>query len=601
MSSTRITLPNGSTVEINNVPNFLIKADGIYKNSNPNEPCSSLVWVDSYMSLYGTNEAYKIVKGINPTTNDVFEIHIKASEFTSDLKASLISELMTHGCEVGYKQQGNLKEFLIKQKPMNIFIATKQTGWHEGKDGNNVFVLPDKTIGETEPPIVLFNPEQSAASDAIHKNSSLDNEKEFVSNFAQGNPFLIFAIGIALTSVLMKWLKLEGCGFHFFGHSSRGKTILLQVMSAMFGNGGDPARGTRHPYIQTWDSTLFGLELLAHAFNHVLLALDELHKNTDSKLASIIYTLLGGTGKVRGSGSLTLRERNEWLNMIGSTGEHSMQDAIAKIDRRKQTTGQQIRMLDIHVDGNDILQNTFERSGREFAEMLKENCSKYFGATGEAFIEHIHSIVNDEEKLNALIERHKVIASELQQESMTPEQQRVIPRFAAISLALEIASQQQLINIECAEAQHAVGMILDRWIESTSTLSDIDQGIQNIRTFILSQPRKFLVKNSVDKFTNDIVGYKDDDKGMYLIIPDKFEKVCGKSLTKEILNKLRSQGFLHNNNQGRNVSKHSIDNGVSYSGFYAIPFSFMDEGEPVPELTQQPQHQVPHTDPFNGS
>jgi uncharacterized protein (DUF927 family) len=581
MSVSEIELPGGETVQVTDVGGYRVKPDGIYDAKDETTRYSSLCWVDANITILDDDAVLKVIKGLNVTTGALFELHLPNSDFISDYRNTLIHRVCDKGCEIEFGKQKDLMAYLAKQKPTKHIMAVRQIGWHTGLDGKTVYVRPDLTVGVTSPPIVLLSSETSVAHQAIFRSCSLEEEQLNVSNYCSGNPVLIFAMGIAFASLMMRLLDIEGGGFHFYGHSSRGKTTILQMIAFVLGDGSDPGRSSNYSYIQSWDSTNFGIELMAKSFNDTAFLLDELHKYNDTKLASLVYSIAGGKGKSRGRADLKLRRSNQWMNFVGSTGEHSIPAAIAKMDPRKVTTGQQIRIQNILVE-DEIFLNTHDMETRAFIEMLKSNCAKYHGASGEIFIEHLVAVANDEKLIALLRNRHQAIANALTSNAMTVEQARVTPRFAAIQLGLNMSIELGLINISFDEANNAVTSVLSSWLDNVSLLSDIDQGIANIRTFIRTQPRRFRDANDPGDLTTNFVGYKDCSKNLYFIIPEKIEEVCGKSHTREILRELQSTGLLRVNNKNANgsyklVSKQRIL-GKS-TGVYAIEGKILELDE----------------------
>lgn len=591
MNSREIELPDGVTIRVPCVQGFCIKPDGVYDEGDKNSKYGSLIWVDSKITFLDSNKVCKSVKILCSATGKISELHVANSEFVSDFRYGLIKKLSDYGCEVEFGQQKKLMEYLCRQSPINKIIAVEQMGYYQGADSRWVYVRPDRTIGETDPPIRLYNSCVSPAHNAIRVSCSLEEEKQNVTNYIVGNRFLVFAVGIAYASLMYRLLDLEGGGFHFFGHSSRGKTTLLQLIAVILGKGVDPARNANSPYIQSWDSTKFAIELLAKDFNDTALLLDELHKYSGSDLASLIYTLTGGKGKNRGSGELVLRKGNEWLSLVASSGEHSVSAAIAKIDPKKVTTGQQVRFPSILTEQN-VFDNTHGMEAKDFVDMLKENCAKSYGASSVMFIEHTLSILNSSNELAEIKIRHRKLSKSLQCGAMSIEQARVTDKFAAVQLGLHLAIDQGLINIGKEEADDSVKYVLDNWLENSSMLSDIDQGIENVRTFIRTQPRRFRDANDKHDTSTNIVGYFDDKRCSYYFIPDKFEVVCGKSHTREILRELNSRSLLLTNNKDgkgnyKHVSKQSVAGYSSRVGVYAIKGSILDDEVNVSESTSE--------------
>lgn len=577
-------LADGTIHSIKSVNGYVIETEQQQISTlDDGEIVCGLCWVDANIIFVDDGSVWKKIRGYSIYTGNHFEIDVPNSEFVNDNKHSLIKKLSDVGLEIAYGQNKKVMTYLAQQRAAQTIFAVKQIGWHQSNNGRWVYVRPDRIIGESTPPLTLLTKEVSPVHDAIRRSCTLEVEQQHVTNYCSGNDLLIFATGIAFASLMMRHLGIEGGGFHFYGHSSRGKTTLLQMIAVILGNASDPGRNSQGCFIQSWDATNFGIELTAKSCNDIACLFDELHKYSDTKLDSLIYTIAGGLGKSRGSGDLTLRRSNTWLNMVGSTGEHSIPAAIAKISPNKVTTGQQIRILDILVEDN-VFPNTHGMEARQFVEMLKENCAQYYGASGEQFTENLIPIVNDAESKSALIQRHKELAINLEKEGMSVEQARVLPRFAAVQLGLQLAIDMQLINITLDEANSAVVKALTGWLNNVDTLSDIERGIENIRTFIRTQPRRFRDANNINDRVTNIVGYRDNAKHLYLIIPSQFELVCGKSHTREILKALMEKDLLFTNNTNgkgnyKPSSRHRIAGEIKKPTLYAIKAKILDDGE----------------------
>ncbi len=597
MQTVNITLPNRESITINSVIGYAIDEQSIANEDNPEDVYSTLCWVDASISYLHSDEICVVIKGINAFTQKMFELRVSNSELIADFRSTIIKRMASLGCKINYGKQKDVMKYLARQVPNRHIVSVDQIGWHKGMDDRWVYARPQQVIGETVPPVTFLQSDESVVHKAIHSKGTLDDEKKYISDYFSGNPFLILARGISYASLMMNFLGMEGGGFHFYGHSSRGKTTLLQIVASVVGCGEDPARYSEGHYIQGWDSTYFGIELMASAFNNTPFLLDELHKYHGTSLDSLIYTIAGGKGKTRGQPNQTMRKSNEWLNMIVSTGEYPIPAAIAQSNAKKVTTGQQVRILDILTDENVFIE-TKGMEAQNFVEMIKENCSQYYGVSGEKFIENLVEIANDAQKLHDLKSRFKIMTNELKTNAMTAEQSRVLAKFAAIKLGLYMAIEYGLVNLINSEVDESIELILGSWLENTSTLSDIDKGIENIKTFLLTQPARFKsAHDSADNKTN-IVGYRDEARGLYLIIPEKFEEVCGKSHTREILKELVKNEILFTNNTDakgdpKPSSKHSVSGVTRRQTLYAIRdeiFNF-DEG-PCDDVVEAPQGNV---------
>ena len=133
-----------------------------------------------------------------------------------------------------------------------------KTGWYQ-----NVFVLPDHTIGTTTEPVIyqadnLINPYQLRHINRLATPHC---------GVLWGNSRLVLAVSCAFAALLLHPAGAESGGLHFVGESSTGKTTALKVAASVFG---------APDYLQRWRATTNGIESLAALRSDTLLVLDEL-------------------------------------------------------------------------------------------------------------------------------------------------------------------------------------------------------------------------------------------------------------------------------------------------------------------------------------
>src|SRR5262249_41375520 len=141
----------------------------------------------------------------------------------------------------------------------------------------------------------------------LSTNGALDEWRENVAKYCEGNSRLIFAVSCSFAGPLLGPVGQEGGGFHFRGMSSKGKSTTTIVAGSVYG-GGDPTLG----YARTWSNTANALEAVAETHNDGLLILDELSRCDPRDAGNVAYMLASGEGKGRLDSSITMRKPFKW-------------------------------------------------------------------------------------------------------------------------------------------------------------------------------------------------------------------------------------------------------------------------------------------------
>lgn len=181
---------------------------------------------------------------------------------------------------------------------------------------------------------------------------------------------LILASSFA--SVLLSPLNKLMFLVHLWGGTEVGKTVGLMYATSVWAN---PQSGK---YMQTYNSTDVGKELYASFTNNLPLVLNEfqVERNSDaSKFEATIYKLCEGTGKLRATKSVGVRETPVWRNVILSSGE-------TPLGHTNSGAGFINRIIDIECTGNlfddaphvaDIVQVNYGHAGKVWVEFVKNN------------------------------------------------------------------------------------------------------------------------------------------------------------------------------------------------------------------------------------
>ncbi len=580
-----ITLPDGSTARIQQPEGYIVAANGIYEVSQSSTSrISDLIWVDANIRYRDDPLTQVRIKFLDAVTGGVLDHSAPRGQLLEDHAAALIKDLMNKGATTVPGKKIKVLNYLQSFQLQGAEYAVKRIGWFTDTIGAKGFALPTKIITEGERTIYL--PEcKSPVHNSIFASCSIEDEKRYVSDKCKGNPYLIFVRGLACSGPFLNPLNLAGGGFNLYGLSSMGKTTALQVGASVWGNGSDPEENPTETVIQRWNTTANALEGVAQSANDIFLPLDEVGSNKMNDLGQVIYNLAGGIGKTSMTSDRQMRESYSWKTQIGSTGEYPMEWQVENSKSSKSTGGQRIRILDIALP-DDIFQDTGGLETKVFVDKLKANCGLYFGATGEVLIKHLVSVVNDPERSLQLREGFSEACISLDRPGLENMQGRAQKRFAVVLLALQTSINLGLINISPDEAQAAVGLVFDCWLENCALISDVDRGIENIKRFIQTTPHRIRDANDATvKGANKLVGYKDSRNQRYLILKSEFQEVCGVAACRDVLKLLDEQGYLYKNNTNNNgtqrpSSRHYVA-GVGSVTAYAIPFSFFGDVSPL--------------------
>jgi hypothetical protein len=526
---------------------YEMNLNGLFKASEENKSdgfIASPVWiesttVDAHSNQYGIVICWlDLKKNIQKKPFDKGLLH--------DRTAKLVTALVNHGLHVPYGKSGELMAYLSNASYINenYVKSVSNLGWLSLKagDGKLTYVLPpDKLIGEKSDEEIIFKPERhSPTINTIKTSGTLGQWQTHVADKCAGNPFLVFSLCVGLAAPLLKLANMESGGFHFYGHSSRGKTTSAQVSASVFGCGADPAENAESAYIQRWNSTVNALEGLAAAHNHGLLVLDELHTCDSKDFGKVVYNLFGGKGKSRMNQDAELQQSRVWRLLLLSTGEKSSQDHIQET-RQQVYAGQKVRLMDIPT-GNNIVVDTKGLLPDIFTRDLKKSCSKYYGTAIPAFIEWLASKYQDFFVASHIIDDLvRVKTDELAGDKCEPEHRRAIMRLALVYVAGQLAVDAGILKLTKDEIKTSVLKIKQAWSNDSVNLPDYIQGAIKVQEFTTRHASRFMGKHDISA-PRDLAGFHDNN--CYMFTTQGFTEACGGFEVKSIARYLSKLGYL---------------------------------------------------------
>jgi putative DNA primase/helicase len=433
----------------------------------------------------------------------------------------------------------------LQTAPVHRYIrCVSRIGW-----SGPSFVLPDLVIGPKHEDELLYQP----AGGPLHHNwrtrGTVEQWKEHVGQLCSGNSRLIIAASCAFAGPLLGKLGAESGGIHFHGGSSTGKSTALIVGGSVCGGGG------KSGFVQTWRSTINGLEAMAEGHNDSTLFLDELAQVDPRSAAEAAYMLGNGQGKSRMTKGLGARPKLNWNLFVVSSGELTMAEHAATTGGRTRA-GVEVRLVNIEADAGkgmgliEVLHG--ESSSSAFVQRLKDASQRYFGA---AFRTFLGILTNDASAAERAFAKAQRALREILPEGAAGELARVADRFALIGAAGDLATGWGLTGWAQSEATDSAKRCLSDWIHKrgTASSSDVEGAIRQLRAFLGSHgSSRFEALNDMansDSLPRTInrAGYKriNGEKTEFLIFPEVFRgEICQGYSPLAVAKELSKRQFL---------------------------------------------------------
>jgi putative DNA primase/helicase len=336
-----------------------------------------------------------------------------------DLKGAFLDM----GLSLELKRFHLLRDYINKTKPKRQIKLAQKTGWADER----TFLLPDVAIGDDKY-VLAANPYGGSDYGCA---GSMQDWMQKVAKHAEGNTWLVVAIGSALAGPLLTKLELSNGGFHVYGDSSIGKSTISRVACSVW--------GAPDKFIKTWRATANGQEGVAASRNDTLLVLDEIGESDPAEVGKIIYQLGNGQGKIRADKLGGVRPVQTWRLMLLSNGEHPI-ESVLQLARQQIKAGQQVRLTSISAQRQHGCFDTLHAftKGAELADHLNQACNQHYGHLGTAYVRR-------------LVQQHAGDLKQdfadvlLQFDALHGQGGRIAKRFAIIAYAAELAIRWQLL------------------------------------------------------------------------------------------------------------------------------------------------------------
>ncbi|MET4876143.1 DUF927 domain-containing protein [Morganella morganii] len=415
-----------------------------------------------------------------------------------------------------------LSDWLDSHRHLETWSITHKSGWHQG-----AYIMPDGSVIGTPDQPVLFNG-QSAAATAYQVSGTPESWRDDVARLADGNIFMMFAIGAALAAPMTGITMADSFGIHIYAQSTAGKSTTADMAVSLYG----------HPDLQrlTWYGTAYGIANEAVAHNDGLLYLDEVGQGADPKhVYKSAYTLFNGKGKIQGAKDGGNRPMENWRTVAISTGEKDIETYLLNAGVQVNA-GQLVRLLNIPIERAVELHEC--ESGKHHADTIKVNCRANYGSAGRHWIEYL-SAHKDEarEGYHAAQKRwNRLIPA-----NYGEQVHRASDRFAMVEAAL--LTGRIITGWSEQDCRDAVQAVFNVWLAEFGTGNkEIEQIVEQATAFLNTYGMSRyapLPYDERDMPVRDLAGYRerkgghDDAPVIFYTLPSAFKQEMAKGFNAE--------------------------------------------------------------------
>lgn len=210
--------------------------------------------------------------------------------------------------------------------------------------------------------------------DSVRTEGSLDEWLKVAREVRKTDSPAKVMLAASFASVLLKILGKLNFMVHLWGGSEVGKTVSLMLAASVWANPGEDG------YIQTFNGTMVGIELLGGFVNSMPLILDEFQLVKDKKsFETIVYMICEGVGRIRGKKTGGLQDTQTWKNCTLTSGEYPITNSASG-------AGALNRIIEIECKEKlfsdapyvaDVIRKNFGYAGKLFIMLLdNENAKK---------------------------------------------------------------------------------------------------------------------------------------------------------------------------------------------------------------------------------
>ena len=226
---------------------------------------------------------------------------------------------------------------------------------------------------------------------------------------------------LRLRAPLLRILKAPNLLVDFSGLTSTGKTTVQRVAASVWGNPDERSPGS---FIRNWDTTRVGLERTLAVLNDLPCIIDDTKKADPKQLERLIYLIVNGQGRMRGSKAGLARNAN-WRTVAISSGE-------APLTAYSVSSGSHARI--VPIKGAPF--GTTDDHTRRLVDQLNRAVRLNYGHAGARFVEWL---IDNLSSRDEWIARYDELRNRFP--DMAGAKARIADSCAVISLAGELVHE----------------------------------------------------------------------------------------------------------------------------------------------------------------
>ncbi len=335
---------------------------------------------------------------------------------------------------------------------------------------------------------MIYELETKAKADSgthIPAGSTVEDWKTEVANPLRGNSNVALALGTFFAAPLLRFSSEPGGGFHLYGPSTIGKTMVSAVGQSIWGYPHETADLT---FGRSWGGSEAGNDALASARADLGLALDEITL-TDKRTASqSVYKWASGTKGPRATSSGDLRTTMHSSVLVLSTGERSLAEFL---DTEIQE-GCKRRMSDVPAEvGEGTAFETIPHAQIHIeSKRLFDAMKRHHGAVGREWLRYLVNLgpakfiplFNEARRAWLALPEVEKIAT-----GVHPQVRAVVNRFALEAAVLRMVIAAGLLPWTVEETDTGIIACMSRWAKqrgNLDTAGELLRGVDRARTTI---------------------------------------------------------------------------------------------------------------------
>lgn len=401
-----------------------------------------------------------------------FEVDIGSEQLTKKAEPAIVI-LIRHGVRV--VESADARQHLaifLRYRPKDRIIRAP-TGWFAPKKNKWVFVLPSETLGDTGN--VGITVEDANDRHELHRSGTSEQWRRYVAAPLAGNSNVMLTVGTFVAAPVLRWADEPGGGFHLYGQSKIGKTLIGAVGQSIWGKPYVPGAGA-DSFGYTWESTANRLGQRAALRTDIGLYLDEIGVGDPHAIATAVYKLAGGLD--RGRYGQTERDFNV---LVMSTGEPSLAGFLPHA-----RTGQLVRMVDVPtlVQPASALETVPQSDIAEAASRFYTATRDYHGAVGYDWLKHLTALgpAAIKAELKTLRRSWLALPQVAQIKSRAhPQVVSVVNRFALVAAALSMAIAADILPWCIDDTNAGIIACMSRWLSQRGNADAAGELLYEIR------------------------------------------------------------------------------------------------------------------------